>query len=187
MNHPRNTRRAILDTMLSGVGLHPKRYLFRDPQPHLLAQFGEHVVTRWLENWSKTKDRPSYLQRLAALHFANELCTFLALGLQHDGQKSLPILYKHFRESWFLAEPDMLVNLHIDLVHRLVRKHAHGATAVIQEVAQKLLAAARGQGEPLSVALESGAAFFDAHIEAATAVCVHAGMIDHYVRVSASR
>jgi hypothetical protein len=187
MNHPRNTRRAVLTALLSGVGLNPKRYLFRNPQPQLLAQFVEHIVTGWLEKWSEKNDRPTYLQRLAAFQFGNELCIAIALGLEHHGQNSRPPYYNRFRESWFLSEPETLVNLHTDLVQRLVRKHAHGATAVMQGVAAQILASARGQGKPLPVVLDSLAGLFDAHIEAATAICSRIGMIDHHVRVSASR
>jgi hypothetical protein len=187
MNHPRNTRRAVLTALLSSVGLHPKRYLFRNPQPQLLAQFVEHIVTGWLEKWSENYGRPTYLQRLAAFQFGNELCIAIALGLEHHGQNSLLPYYNRFRDSWFPAEPETLVNLHTDLVHRLVRKHAHGATEVMQGVAAQVLASARGQGEPLQVVLESLTDLFDAHIEAATAIFLKIGMIDHNVAVSSSR
>lgn len=186
MNHPRPTRRALLTALLSGAGIHPKRYLFRDPRPHLLAQFVEHIVTGWLEKWSETNGRPSYLQRLAAFQFGDELCMAISLALHYEGQKGAARFYERFRESWFLAEPDKLVNLHTDLVHRLVRRHAHGVTGVIQDVANQLLASARGQGEPLATALDSVAAVFNSHIEATTAICLQIGMLDHDVRVSTS-
>jgi len=187
MNHPRNTRRAVLIALLSEVGINPKRYVFRNPQPQLLAQFVEHIVTGWLEKWSEKNDRPTYLHRLAAFQFGNELCIAIALGLEHHGQNSLLPYYNRFRDSWFLAEPETLVNLHTDLAHRLVRKHAHGAAAVMQGVATQILASVRGPGEPLPVVIESLADLFDAHIEAATAIFSNVGMIDHHVGVSTSR